>query len=565
MMISSYSPLLFSLLFFLAHHSPCSASFPQNPKESDILQCLRRRSVPRRLLLSPISENFTSVLFSTVQNPRTLHHSPKPLLIVTATLESHIQSAVLCTRYLNLQLRVRSGGHDYEGLSYSSSSSFGPFVLLDLQTFRSIDVDIGSLTAWVQTGATIGELYFAIAAASKTVAFSAGYCPTVGVGGHFGGGGTGPLMRSHGIAADNIIDARIVNADGEILESKESMGEDLFWALRGGGAASFGVVISYKIRLVEVPATVTFFSKSKTLREGATKSMAQWQKIAHKVDRRLLINANLEVVDVDKPNKTGQVTFLSLFLGEVSELLPLINNNFPELGLTAKDCMEMSWIESIAFFPPGPGTRMPSTFLLNRRHELSVPMVSFKAKCDIVTVPIEENGWEEIWKFILAAEDEQPFILIEPLGGKMDEIPKKATPFPYRKGSLYTILYITAWTKEGQEETRKHFDWMQRFYELLTPFVSRNPRAAYLNIRDLDLGRNYIKEGRMSYKDAKIWGKKYFNGNFKRLTMVKSRVDRSNFFRYEQSIPPFTGLNSIPPFTGFNSTMTPETNGAIFY
>ncbi|PKA52267.1 Tetrahydrocannabinolic acid synthase [Apostasia shenzhenica] len=537
MMISSYSPLLFSLLFFLAQ-SPSSATFPQNPNETHIVQCLLRRFVPRRLLISPTSANFNSTFFSSFQNPRTLHHSPKPFLIVTPTRESHIQSAVLCARDLNLQLRIRSGGHDYEGLSYTSS--FGPFVLLDLQNFRSIDIDIGSLTAWVQTGATLGELYFAIAAASRTVAFSAGFCPTVGVGGHFGGGGTGPLMRSHGIAADNIIDARIVNADGEILESKESMGEGLFWAVRGGGSASFGVVISYKIRLVEVPATVTFFSKNKTLSQGATKSMAQWQEIAHKVDRRLHIDAILQVVDAEKPNKTIQVTFLSLFLGVISELLPLINNNFPELGLTEKDCKEMSWIESTVSFPPAPGAGTPLNYLLDRR-PLS-PIMSFKSKSDILTVPIGEDGWKDIWKFILA-EDEQPFILIVSLGGKLEEIPETATPFPYRKGCLYTMLYQTSWTEAGKEDiTRKHFDWMQRFYEVLTPFVSRNPRAAYLNVRDLDLG--YNREGMISYENAKVWGRRYFKGNFKRLAMVKSRVDRSNFFRFEQSIPPFTGFNS---------------------
>ncbi|PKA52256.1 Cannabidiolic acid synthase [Apostasia shenzhenica] len=530
-MISSYSPLvLFSLLFFLAHQSTCSASFPQNANETDILQCLLRRSVPRSVLLSPISENFTSVLISNVQNPQILHHSTKPLLIVAATHESHIQSAVLCSRDLNLQLRIRSGGHDYEGLSYSTSS-FGPFVLLDLQTFRSIDVDVGSLTAWVQTGATLGELYFAIAAQSRTVAFAAGYCPTVGIGGHLGGGGTGPLMRSHGLAADNIIDARIVNADGEILESKESMGEDLFWALRGGGPASFGVVISYKIRLVEVPPTVTFFSKSKTLSEGATKSIAQWQEIAHKVDRRLFIDAALQVVDADKPNKTISVTFSSLFLGELEELLPLIDDSFPELGLAPEDCKQMSWIESILFFIPmmEVDDKTPLTILLTRGPSAS----SFKAKSDVITTPIGEDGWEAMWKFILDG-DEQPLILIGPLGGRVHEVSEAATPFPHRKGSLYVMLYALEWAGV-KKEVDKYFDWMQSFYEFLTPYVSSNPRAAYLNIRDLDLGKN--KEGSISYKNAEVWGEKYFKGNFERLAEVKSEVDPSNVFRYEQSIP----------------------------
>ncbi|WRX15142.1 FAD linked oxidase [Theobroma cacao] len=91
-----------------------------------------------------------------------------------------------------------------------------------------------------------------IAEKSTTLAFPAGVCPTVGVGGHFSGGGYGMLMRKFGIAADHIIDAHLVDVDGRILDRK-SMGEDLFWAIRGGGGASFGVVVAWKVELVSVP------------------------------------------------------------------------------------------------------------------------------------------------------------------------------------------------------------------------------------------------------------------------------------------------------------------------
>ncbi|WMV15542.1 hypothetical protein MTR67_008927 [Solanum verrucosum] len=107
-----------------------------------------------------------------------------------------------------------------------------PFFIIDLRNLRSISIDTKKKTAWIQAGATIGELYYRIAEKSKKLAFPAGVCPTVGVGGHFSGGGYGMLARKFGTTADNIIDAKLIDANGQIKD-RESMGEDHFWAIRG--------------------------------------------------------------------------------------------------------------------------------------------------------------------------------------------------------------------------------------------------------------------------------------------------------------------------------------------
>ncbi|GAY33900.1 hypothetical protein CUMW_008650 [Citrus unshiu] len=72
-------------------------------------------------------------------------------------------------------------------------------------------------------------------------------------------------------------------------------------------------------------------------------------------------------------------------------------------------------------------------------------------------------------------------------------------------------------------------------YSFMTPFVSKSPRSAYLNYRDVDIGINH--HGEDSYAEGKVYGEKYFNGNFDRLVKVKTMVDPENFFRNEQSIP----------------------------
>ncbi|KAI3677344.1 hypothetical protein L1987_86969 [Smallanthus sonchifolius] len=113
---------------------------------------------------------------------------------------------------------------------------------------------------------------------------------------------------------------------------------------------------------------------------------------------------------------------------------------------------------------------------------------------------------------------------MKPHGGKMDEFEETRIPYPYRKGYLYNLQYYEKWDDGSVESSEKHVSWMRRMYENMTPYVSKNPRGAYVNYRDLDLGLNDNEIG---------------NG--------EGVVDPDNFFYFEQSIPPL-GDGSIESY-----------------
>jgi hypothetical protein len=432
-----------------------------------------------------------------------------------------------------VQVRIRSGGHDFEGRSYVSEV---PFIIIDLTNFRQIEIDVENKTAWVQSGASLGELYYKISRKSRNLGFSAGVCPTIGVGGHFSGGGYGNMVRKFGLAADNIINAHIIDVKGRFLD-RQAMGEDLFWAIRGGGGASFGVIVSWKIKLVYVPSIVTVFIVPRTLEQNATKLIHKWQYVASKLDENIIFGIVIKRINSTsskkgEANSTVVALFQSLFLGGVDKFIPLMQEKFPELGLVREDCVEMSWIESVLYLFGFPKGVKPEVLLNRVIGEKDI----FKAKSDYVKIPIPEFGLEGIWPMFVEDGAKDSLMVMLPFGGIMDNISESETPFPHRYGNLYVIQYAVHWHQEGEDAEKLHINWIRKLYSYMEPFVSKSPRSAYLNYRDLDIGVNN-KIGYTSYKQASIWGVKYFNNNFKRLAQVKTKVDPQNFFRNEQSIP----------------------------
>ncbi|KAJ0770285.1 putative tetrahydroberberine oxidase [Helianthus annuus] len=517
------------LLLLLTTLSPFCSS---NQIQDSFLQCLSSSTTHLpNIFYTPNNPSFTSILNSTALNLRCIApYAAKPEAIFTPLNENHIQNAVVCAKKLGIHLRYRSGGHDYEGLSYTSAMD-PPYVIIDLSKLRGVSVDLADGSVWVEAGATVGELYYRVAEKSKTHGVPAGLCTSLGVGGHITGGAYGSMMRKYGLGADNALDVRLVDANGRILDRK-AMGEDVFWALRGGGGASFGVIVSWKLKLVPVPETITVFNVGRTLEQGATKILYKWQQVADKLDDDLFIRVIFQTSNTPNTNqRTITTTYNALFLGKYDRLQEIMKQSFPELGLKKEDCIEMSWLESVLFIAGYPRS-VPTTVLLAGKPTF---VNYFKAKSDFVKDPIPEKGLEEIFQRLL--KEDSPYMIWTPYGGMMSRISESSIPFPHRNGTLFMIQYITSWMGPDKDLMNKHVDWIRKLYNYMAQYVSMFPREAYVNYRDLDLGMNDKNGDDTSFVKASSWGTRYFKENFNRLVKIKTEFDPDNFFKHEQSIP----------------------------
>lgn len=159
----------------------------------------------------------------------------EPDLIVRAAGVDDVRAAVVYAARNGSPVVIRGGGHSAWGTVPGG-------VVIDLAGLRDIRVGPSRGVVSVGGGATWGEVARTLAGAGLGV--SSGDTASVGVGGLTLGGGIGWMVRAWGLAADQLVGAQVVTAEGEVVEASSAEHPDLFWALRGGGG-NFGVVTRF--------------------------------------------------------------------------------------------------------------------------------------------------------------------------------------------------------------------------------------------------------------------------------------------------------------------------------
>ncbi|KAI1111673.1 FAD-binding domain-containing protein [Nemania sp. NC0429] len=198
---------------------------------------------------SPMAYPFTNNTCNPFQDysaPCTL--GPLPVYTINATGTANFQAAIRFAKDHNVRLVVRNTGHDWLGKSTGAHS-----LAVWTHYMKSIELVRYSSPRYAGPALKVGAGVEAIEAYkfadSHGLMVVGGNCPTVGLAGGFTqGGGHGPLASKYGLSADQVLEWEVVTGTGEIITATATQNEDLFWALRGGGGGTFGIVSALTVK-----------------------------------------------------------------------------------------------------------------------------------------------------------------------------------------------------------------------------------------------------------------------------------------------------------------------------
>jgi FAD/FMN-containing dehydrogenase len=412
-----------------------------------------------------------------------------PRVRVVAASAAAVSTTILWAASNGLNFALRSGGHSYEGFSQS------PDLVIDVRGVTGIKLLADKKSVSIGAGASLGSVYDALA--SSHLAIPAGSCFPVGVAGHSLGGGFGLLGRPFGLACDSVLSMEVVDASGKILNVSEQENPDLFWALRGGGNGSFGVVTNFNFRTSAVNMVGRFgITWSKPVAQAA-KIVQAWQQWLGDLPPAITGTLHLDKIAGGRI----KVHFAGLSVDTESKLKVELKRLQKLAGSADQSSTITETFKAAATVFDGGGS----------------DSVLMKAKSDYITEPLTEQGILTLLGGLQKAP-EAISVLCDTYGGAINKVAADATAFVHRGNTKYVIQYYMQWDKPAASDA--NIATMRTLYASMRPFVSG---GCYVNYCDLDLGDGYARA--------------YWGDNLPRLMKIKAQYDPKNLFRHAQSVP----------------------------
>ncbi|KAG0084135.1 hypothetical protein BGZ93_001372 [Podila epicladia] len=434
-----------------------------------------------------------------------LRFNYKPAAIFHPSSKDDAVAAIQCAAIHNVAVVPRSGGHSYEGYGMGGKDSA---LIIDLNLFQKITMDTNTGIATVPAGVRLGDLYAKVWDAGQYLV-PAGTCATVGIGGLALGGGFGMVGRKYGLLSDSIVGMTMIDASGNVREVSATSNTDLFWALRGAGAGSFGLVTEFKIQAYKAPDRVTTFSVTYPLRSyrSAIGALGTWG-----------ISATDDVT-VTMTLKKNSIHISANFLGPQEQARATI---FPLLSRIMGNpinikIVEGTWLQAATKW--GSGTLNSSVWEAGRYARGR--SLLYRTRLSTVEIDI-------IYRYLNHPPNNSTItrVLIDLWGGKIDQPSSPPSAFDNHRGILYGIQFLISWNDPSGTpgpSCPECLNWSTNF--------AKEMRAAYRSGNNLEAYQNYIE------RDLPNWLHAYYGDNVLRLQQIKNRYDPHNVFTFPQAIP----------------------------
>jgi len=436
-------------------------------------------------LLRPEDEGF--------EEARRIHNGlvdKRPALIARCRGVADVAAAVGLAREHGFELSVRGGGHNVSGRAVTDGG-----VMIDLSLMNGVHVDPARRTARAQGAVNWAELNRETQL--HDLAVTGGFVSTTGIAGLTLGGGVGWLMGKHGLAADNLLSAEVVTADGTVLTASADENEDLFWGIRGGGG-NFGVVTSFEYRLHPVGPTVTGGLVVHPF-DAAGEMLRFFRDFTADVPDELILFAGV----FHAPDGSGMkvagvvVCHIGPFEQAEKDLEPVRSFGSPldvQIGPMPYSVLNTLFDDG---YPKGALNYWKSSFL----SELSDAAIDTIVE-QFATAPSTMTAWA-----------------IEHFHGEVTRVPVDATAIQHREPGYNSIL-TSVWLDPAT--TEENIAWTRTAHAAMAPFFAER---RYVNYLDEDDAGDAV--ARAAY-----------GPNYDRLVELKTKYDPENLFRLNSNIKP---------------------------
>ncbi|KAM3436594.1 hypothetical protein NHJ13734_005010 [Beauveria thailandica] len=413
------------------------------------------------------------------------------------------------------RVTVRGGGHSFEALGLGGED--GAFVI-DTIKLNSISSDPANDTITAGGGCLLGDVALYAWAHGKKM-LPMGTCPTVGLAGQIQCGGYGFYSRTYGTLTDRVLSVEIVTPDGRVQTASNDENANLFFAIRGAGTGSFGVITSITLSTNDAPLDgVAVFSLRWSLDRQDVPAVL---KKLHDAAAASPLTVNpmiviwLGVLEVSGVILEDSVAGLGSAWKTLTQDLPAADST----TLTRRDL-----IDTVADIEESQTSAPWYKDLKDLKREGREHQRFMKIKAGFVPKLLSDDFMEKLAEF--SKTQPRTGVRVQLLGLNPDFRPDPDTTSIKVRGTPWLMgmsvwLQVSEYGDDTEVEAKRRLPWLNQAYELFYPITS----GGYIGDDDYDEDNH----GRSMMAS-------YYGEHLDKLQSIKAKYDPKRLFSYPLSV-----------------------------